>query len=207
MLRARDLMTGGLITCPPETPVAEVAKLMRDRDVGDVLVADDGKLRGIVTDRDIAVRVAARERDLRETPVREYMSKHVITGEPHWKVDRLMKVMGERQIRRLPITDKGMLVGIVSMGDIALRDKHKSIIADSLKHVSEPRAIHRKHTASLGRGLAGLTLGLVGATVIIMILSSKSGASLVEQLRESQALDMFKDVAMEVRDRLSEYYA
>ena len=94
-MKARDVMTGSLITCHPEAPVAEAARLMRDRNTGDVLVTRDGKLMGIVTDRDIAVRVAAEELDPSQVPIRHFMTKHISTGEPDWDLNKIAKVMGK----------------------------------------------------------------------------------------------------------------
>src|SRR5512146_1741024 len=129
MPQARDIMTGSLTTCSPQDSVAEAAQLMRDRNIGDVLVTDDGKLVGIVTDRDIALRVTAKSRDPDQVTVHDVMSTKVLTGEPNWDLDRIAKTMGKHQIRRLPIAENRVPVGIVSLSDIALRNGHKSHVA------------------------------------------------------------------------------
>ncbi len=183
MLEAKDVMSGALITCPPDMSVTQVAKLMRDGNTGDVLVTKDRRLMGIVTDRDLAVRVAASEQDPRQVPVRDCMTRRVVTGEPHWKLDRLAKTMGSHQIRRIPIVDHGLLVGIVSLGDIALREKRKPLVARSLEQISEPGAIHQMRSGR-GRGLVGLALALTTGTMVAILLSSKSGSEWVDHLQE-----------------------
>ena len=105
MLQARDVMTETLVNCSPTLAVAKAAKLMRDRKTGDVLVTDEGKLVGIVTDRDISVRVTAKSLDPDQVLVRDVMSTRVLTGEPGWDLDQIAKTMGKHQIRRLPIAE------------------------------------------------------------------------------------------------------
>lgn len=200
-MKAREVMTPMVITCSPETSVAEVAKLMRDRNLGDILITDDGKLVGIVTDRDIAVRVAATANDI-QVPVKHYMSKRVVTGNPNWDVDRLAKTMGHHQIRRLPIVENGLLMGIVSLGDLALRSTKRPSVTRSLKEISEPQGVHRLRSRGRGRTLGGLMFGLLAVTAIALVISSKSGWT-VERLQDSKAANMLMDAIREGRDRLS----
>ncbi len=204
-MKARDVMTGSVVTCHPDAPVAEAARLMRDRNTGDVLVARDGKLMGIVTDRDIAVRVAADELDPSQVPIRHFMSKHLMTGEPNWDLNKIANVMGKKQIRRLPIVDHGMLVGIVSLGDIALRNQSKSDIVKSLKHISEPRSVHTSHGGG-GRVMAMLGLGLLAGAIIYLTLSPKTFSSLWEQIQDSDLRDRIldSDLAGKVMDTFEE---
>lgn len=194
MARARDIMTGSLITCAPDISVAEAARLMRDRNTGDVLVTDDGKLHGIVTDRDLAIRVSARGLDPRQVRVKDVMSKHVVTGEPKWDTDRISKTMGKHQIRRLPILDEGMLVGIVSLGDLALRDRKTGDVAQSLKHISEPRRLHGRHSAGPSRLLALLGIGLAAGAVIALSMSPKPLSELLDDARDSRLAEVLQDL-------------
>ncbi|MGE5263142.1 MAG: CBS domain-containing protein [Acidobacteriota bacterium] len=188
-MKARDFMTGSLLTCSPEDSVADVAKLMRDRDTGDILITGDGKLMGIVTDRDIAVRVAAKGRNPVEVPIRDYMSKHVVTGEPRWDIDKIAKTMGKHQIRRLPILENGMLVGIVSLGDLALRHNRQSDIVKSLKMISEPGPVHRIRSRGGGRALMTLGMGLLVGTVVALTMSPKQRNSILDQVRDTEIGD------------------
>jgi predicted transcriptional regulator len=183
-------MAGGLITCSPDTPIAQVAKLMRDRDTGDVLITDDGKPMGIVTDRDIAIRAAAAGADPSEEPIRKIMSKRLVTGRPDWNVDRVAKTMGKHQIRRLPIIQKGMLVGIISLGDVALRDKNKSKVARSLQEISEPSGL-RRFRQGRSRMLGTLGLALLVGAVVALTMSPKYTSNLVE--RAQDGLDRLRD--------------
>lgn len=198
-MKARDIMTGSLITCSPEASVAEAARLMRERNTGDVLVTDDGKLVGIVTDRDIAVRVAAKELDPREVSIRHSMSKRVVTGQPAWDLDKVIKTMGKHQVRRLPIVDGGMLVGIVSLGDLALRTARDKHVAKSLKQISEPRTLHRIRRGR-NRLMWTLGLGLLTGAVIAFTMSPKSFSNLWEQVQDSPVTDRLMDTMDQVKD-------
>ncbi len=216
-MKARDIMAGGLITCSPDAPVDQVAKVMRDRDTGDVLITNDGKLLGIVTDRDIAVRVAAAGNDPREEPVRRYMSKHMVTGQADWNLDRVAKAMSKHQIRRLPIVENGMLVGIISLGDLALRDKNKAKVAKSLRAISEPKGMRRIRRGR-SRLLGTMGLALLVGTVLALTMSGKSMSDLMERaqdnwervrdnwdrFQESETWDMLTDAIDKGRSRLSE---
>src|SRR5512141_2502476 len=104
MLKAYEVMTQKVATCTPDTSVSQVAYIMRDRDIGNVVVVEDGKLRGIVTDRDIALRgLLNGEDDPSQTPIKKLMSTKVITGDADWKLERVANVMAKHQVRRLPI--------------------------------------------------------------------------------------------------------
>lgn len=203
-MKARDFMTGSLLTSSPEDSVAQVAKLMRDRDTGDILITDDSKLVGIVTDRDIAIRVAAKGRNPAEVPIRDYMSKHVVTGQPHWDTDKIAKTMGKHQIRRLPILENGMLVGIVSLGDVALRHNRQSDIVKSLKMISEPGPVHRLRSGGGGRVLTTLGLGLLVGTVVALTISTKQLNSILGQFRDAEIGDKLTSASERLLDTLQE---
>ncbi len=210
-MRARDIMTGSLITCAPDDSVAEAAKLMRDRNTGDVLVTDDGRLLGIVTDRDIAVRAAASGRDPTELPVRSSMSKHPVTGKPEWNLDQVAKTMSKHQIRRLPIVENGMLVGIISLGDLALRNNQRKQVAHSLKNISEPGAVHRMRRVR-GLGIKTLALAVLAGAVIAFTMYPKSVSMLKERVQDSGIPDRLTDAYGRVQDsgipdRLTQVYA
>ncbi len=187
MLLARQVMNGALVCVPPETSVAEVAKLMRDHRTGDVLVTEGTRLAGIVTDRDVALRVAAAEHDPRSVPIRNYMTTRVVTGKPEWGVDRVARTMGEHQIRRLPIVDHGKLVGIVSLGDIALHDPHSHLAAHSLMQISEPTANHRRRVFGRRWGVVGTALVLLTGAAAALALSGKSGSIRRDWITEGHA--------------------
>ncbi len=173
MKKAHEIMTSALVTCKPDVSVAQVARLMRDRDTGDVLIAEDGKLMGIVTDRDIAVRMAAEEKDPREVPVSDLMSTHLVTGQATWDLNKIADTMSKHQIRRLPILENGMLVGIVSLGDLALSDEKQARVGKSLKEISEPSEVHLLHSTRRGLFWATLGVGLATAAVILSRLPAR----------------------------------
>lgn len=205
MPQAREIMTESLTICSPQESVAQAAKLMRHRNIGDVLVADDeGKLVGIVTDRDIAVRVTAKSLDPEQVPVRAVMSTRVLTGEPDWDLDEIAKTMGRHQIRRLPIAENGVPIGMVSLSDIALHNDHKSRVAKSLRGISESGGTHRMHSVerSLLRIVVGL--GLVVGAVVAQRLYANSGGKLWEQMQSGQVRNRLLDAVQAGRKKISE---
>ncbi len=115
-----EIMTGQVVSICEDEPVIAAARLMKQYNFGSVPVRDDrGHLKGIITDRDIVLRCVAPGVSPRDLKVSEIMSRNLETASPHddaaWAAER----MSERQIRRLPVTDDGMLIGIVALGDMA----------------------------------------------------------------------------------------
>lgn len=120
-MEIREVMTESVVTAPPDAPVRQVAELMRERNVGSViLVDDDGAPVGFVTDRDLAVSVLADGRDGGE-PAGGHASAPVVTGEPAMSIEDATELMARHGIRRLPVLDGGRLTGIVTLDDIAAR--------------------------------------------------------------------------------------
>jgi CBS domain-containing protein len=116
---------------PESTVVREAAETMRANDIGDVIVNDEnGRLTGILTDRDIVVRVVAEGRDPRATRIGDIASRELTAVSPDDPVDRAVQLMRERAIRRLPVVEEGKPVGIVSIGDLALDRDPGSALAD-----------------------------------------------------------------------------
>ena len=127
----RDVMTTNPETLPESTTVREAAETMRANDIGDVVIVDDnGAISGILTDRDIVVRVVAEGRDPRVTRIGDIASRELTAASPDDPVDRAVQLMRERAIRRLPVVDKGKPVGIISIGDLALDRDPDSALAD-----------------------------------------------------------------------------
>ena len=120
-MQLREIMTEGVITAPAGADVLSVARQMRDRGVGSVIVTDpQGSPQAMVTDRDLAVRVLADERPGDEA-VGEHASRPLINGEPEMDLEEAAALMVRHRIRRLPILDGQSLVGIVTLDDIAVR--------------------------------------------------------------------------------------
>jgi CBS domain-containing protein len=109
----------------------DAALVMRREDIGDVLVCEEGdRLLGIVTDRDIVVRALAEGRDPAETRVAEVCSRDLVTIEPGDSVGGAVRLMREKAIRRIPVTEDGRVVGVLTIGDIAVERDSRTALAD-----------------------------------------------------------------------------
>ena len=118
--RIRELMTESPRTVSSDATVVEAARVMRDDDVGLVPVVDGDRLVGTVTDRDIAIRLVAEERDPSSTTVREIASTDLVTIDPEQELGEALRLMAQHQVRRLPVVEEdGRLVGIVAQADVA----------------------------------------------------------------------------------------
>ena len=123
-----DVMTKDPATLDVMSTAADAALMMRERDIGDVLVTDGEQLCGIVTDRDIVVRAVAENRNPIAVTVGEICSRDVTTLSPNDSVSDAVKLMSDRALRRLPVVDDGRPVGIVSLGDLAIKEDRESAL-------------------------------------------------------------------------------
>ena len=115
-----DIMSKNVVSVSPDEPASLAARLLSRHNVGSLPVCSgDGKLHGIVTDRDIVLRCIAADSDPNTTPVKSIMSRSIITASPNDDIAHVSNLMSKGQVRRIPITDKENLVGIVSLGDLA----------------------------------------------------------------------------------------
>jgi len=120
-MQLREIMTPQVVTAAEDDEVRSVARLMRDRRVGSVVICDpEGGAAAMITDRDIAVRVAADDRAVSE-PAGRHASRPLITGEPEMGLEEAAALMVRHRVRRLPVLDRGSLAGIVTLDDIAVR--------------------------------------------------------------------------------------
>lgn len=143
--RCREIMTKSVRTASPEMSVRDVAALMREGDMGAVPVVDAGKLIGIITDRDIVVRVVAEGKES-STPVAEAMTTKLFTVKPDDFVFEAIRLMGDKQVRRVPvINEAGELAGIIAMADIALETEDEREIAETLEEISSGSAFWSKN--------------------------------------------------------------
>ncbi|MGA4983116.1 CBS domain-containing protein [Streptomyces cellulosae] len=126
----RDLMTAAPMSVGPCTSVAQAARLMRDHDLGAVLVTDDGRLRGLVTDRDLVVRSVADGVDPEETTVVRACSEELVTVGADDELDLAVRLMREHAVRRVPVVDGEHPVGVLSLGDVTLERDPDSPLAD-----------------------------------------------------------------------------
>ncbi|MGH8947090.1 MAG: CBS domain-containing protein [Acidimicrobiia bacterium] len=129
--RLREVMTPDPVTVAATASLQHAAELMRDRNIGDVLVVDEsGALYGIVTDRDIVVAGIAEGVDPASTSVDEVCTQDPVSLGPDDAVAQAAKLMSDRAIRRLPVVDNGTVVGIVSLGDLAIDRDPSSVLGE-----------------------------------------------------------------------------
>jgi CBS domain-containing protein len=126
----RDVMTQNVVTLPRTAPLRDAARRMKESDIGDVIVMDDGNMCGIVTDRDIVVRAIAEGKNPDSSSLEEICSHEIVSVSPGDSVDRAVQLMRERAVRRLPVVEGNKPVGIVSIGDLAIELDEHSGLAD-----------------------------------------------------------------------------
>jgi CBS domain-containing protein len=124
-----DVMTQNPVTVDGAEPVREAARRMRDDDTGAIIVTQDGRVAGLVTDRDIAVRIVAEGKDS-STAVRDACSSDVTTVPSDASIQQAVQLMRTKAVRRLPVLDGDRPVGIVSLGDLAVERDPNSALAD-----------------------------------------------------------------------------
>jgi CBS domain-containing protein len=128
--RIRSIMSTDVVALEAGSPLRSAAEVMRDEDVGSVIVTDGGHVTGIVTDRDLVVRAAAEGRDLSATNLGSICTKTVAAVGPDDPVEVAVRVMRERAVRRVVVVEGDQPVGVVSMGDLARRRDPGSVLAD-----------------------------------------------------------------------------
>jgi CBS domain-containing protein len=132
-----EVMTSAPCTIEAGKSVAYAAKMMRDEEVGVAPIVEDDKLIGMLTDRDIAIRVVAEGRNPDEATAGEVASKHVVTIDPQQDVDEALQIMAKHQVRRLPVIgEDGRLVGVVAQADIA-REGHDKQTGELVQEISQ----------------------------------------------------------------------
>ena len=161
-LRCRDIMTRDLAVATRDTPLAQIASMMKEEDTGVIPVVDYhsnggdrpagvagerramgnsysyGRLIGLVTDRDIVVRAVAEDKDCGATRAEEIMSTDLYTGKPNDRMVDVLRKMGDKQVRRIPVvSENGSLRGMISLGDIALETDADRELADALEDISK----------------------------------------------------------------------
>ena len=137
-MQLSQILTRNVETIGPDTSVREAAQRMRSMDVGSLPVCDGRTLLGMVTDRDLAIRVLAEGRDPNATRVQDAMTPDVCFAFEDDDVQRAAEIMKEKQIRRLPVLDRDKhLVGIVALGDIATQGSDQ-LSGDTLEKISQP---------------------------------------------------------------------
>ncbi|MFE6337743.1 CBS domain-containing protein [Streptomyces sp. NPDC057798] len=126
----RDVMTAGVVAVRPDASLVEAAQLMRAQDIGDVLVADGQRVVGMLTDRDITVRAVAEGMDPLTASVRSVCTPDPLVVAPQDPVAAAVALMRQHAVRRLPVVEDGLPVGMVSLGDLAEAQDPDSALAD-----------------------------------------------------------------------------
>ena len=141
-MKIKELMTTDVITCTPSTPIMEVAKHMKNNDIGSVPVVNNKQLVGLITDRDVIVRCIALGLDPNKTQAQDCMTKNPVTVTPETDAHEAADLMASEQVRRLPVVKNGALVGICVLGDLAVMSVHVDEAGDALSGISEQSRVH-----------------------------------------------------------------
>jgi CBS domain-containing protein len=139
----RDVMTESPRSVEPGESVVEAARLMRDGDVGSLPVLEEGRLVGVITDRDLAIRVVAEAMSPERVTVSDVASREPVTAAPGDDLDEALRLMARHQVRRLPIVEDERLVGILAQADVALAEKEKKT-GEVVEAISEPSEADRR---------------------------------------------------------------
>lgn len=136
-MKVQDIMTRQVIGIESEETVEVAARQLAHYNLGALPVTRQGKVCGMVTDRDLVIRCMAANKPAGETLVRDVMTKQVVSARPDMDAAVAAHLMGRQQVRRLPVVDDGRLCGMVSLGDLAVREESAMDAADALGEISE----------------------------------------------------------------------
>jgi CBS domain-containing protein len=153
MILVRHVMTSDPTTLRPDRSAADAAGLMEQYDIGAIPLVDEaGRLCGIVTDRDLVLRVLSRERDPKATALGDIATRATVTTTPDAGIADARHLMAEHRIRRLPVVKEERLVGMVALGDLAVADESKRSVGEVLDRVSESPSTTDTNVAAPERG-------------------------------------------------------
>jgi len=137
-MKVKEIMTKDVFSVSPEDKIQSAAKIMEKHNIGSVPVCEGEHIMGILTDRDIALRSVSNGENINMQKVRDIMSSNPVFGTPDMDVTEASKIMSDRQIRRLPIVENNNLVGIISLGDIAVEPTFSNKAGETLTDISMP---------------------------------------------------------------------
>ncbi len=137
-MKVRDIMTKDVAYINPMSNVIEAAQTMQKHNVGSIPVCDQNGMQGIVTDRDIVVRNVAHGKSPEQTTVKDVMTSSVSSITPEMDVEEAAGIMAEQQVRRLPVIENNMIVGMVSLGDFATNMRTDIEASEALTEISKP---------------------------------------------------------------------
>jgi CBS domain-containing protein len=136
-------MTSNPRSIETSASVVEAARLMRDEHIGSLPVVDEGRLVGMITDRDIALRVVAESADPASVTVGEIASHDTVTAAPDQELDEALRLMAHHQVRRLPVAEGGRLVGILAQADVA-HEEDLAKVGEMVEAISDPSNAERR---------------------------------------------------------------
>lgn len=139
MKKIKEIMSKDVITVTLQDNVFEIALKMKQNNIGFIPVVEGKKLLGVVTDRDLVLRGYAEKRS-GSASVREVMTENAKTVAPETTVDEAARMMAKEKIRRLVVLENNELVGVVAIGDLAVRDRFEDEAGEALSQISEPVA-------------------------------------------------------------------
>ena len=143
-MKLREIMSGPVVRIHPEETVSVAARMLEHNNIGVLPVCgNDGRLCGILTDRDIVTRCLAAGKQPQTTSVREVMTSKIYVGRPDMEISLAAGLMGKEQIRRLPVMDKGKLCGMVSLGDLARKEESSIDAGDALTEISSQLSVRK----------------------------------------------------------------
>ena len=137
-MKVKDIMTKNVAYVNPMSTVVDAARLMQKHNVGSIPVCDQNGVIGIVTDRDIVVRNVAHGNNPQSTAVKDVMTSQVVTATLDMDVKDVSEIMSKQQVRRLPVVENNMLVGIVALGDVAADTRFDMEASEALSEISRP---------------------------------------------------------------------
>jgi CBS domain-containing protein len=138
-LKLKEIMTNDVIAVSPDTSVFDAAQIMKDKNIGSVPICKDNMdVEGIVTDRDIVLRVVCEGKDPHRIKCREIMTDRLVVGKTDMEVESALDLMGDLQLRRLPVVEDRKLVGFVSLGDMAVHNRFDQAAERALSGISAP---------------------------------------------------------------------
>lgn len=139
-MKVSELMSNTVISISPDASTAAAAKLFSCHNIGSApVIGGDGKIRGIITDRDIVIRCVASENDPETTPVKDVMTHGVFGISPDADVREATELMSTEQIRRVPVIEDGKVIGMVSLGDMAKSNSYQMEASKALTDISMPK--------------------------------------------------------------------
>lgn len=137
-MQVKELMSKNIASVTPDTPIIEVAKIMKKMNIGSVPVCEGDKVIGILTDRDIVLREVAMGKNIEGVTAKDVMTVGISTAAPEMDVHEAAKLMADKQVRRLPVVEEDRLIGMLALGDLAVRTKLEDNAGDALSDISKP---------------------------------------------------------------------